>query len=287
MKIKIENRCASACIYETEVADDDGQPMRTAVERAVASGTHLFGADLVGADLSSARLSSACLNGADLEGASLVGANLEGANLDRARLDGASLDGANLSGASLDGASLSGARLDGANLDRARLDGASLDGARLVGANLDGANLSGANLDRASLDPIKADLRLILDAAAAEVPQLLAALRAGRIDGAAYRGECACLFGTIANTRGCDIRALGARMTPDTQRPAERWFLAIRPGGTPQTNPVAAITERWIVEWQADRAAAIKPYADLLRSLRSAAAPEIAAKIDALIGGAA
>ena len=110
-----------------------------------------------------------------------------------------------------------------------------------------GANLDGANLDGASLRPIKADLFLILTSARAEAPGLLAALRAGRIDGSVYEGECACLVGTIANIRHVPVESLER----DAARPAERWFLGIRKGDTPATNPVAKITEGWIVEFLA------------------------------------
>ena len=256
MKIQILNRWA-ACIYEAEVKDDDPAPLKTAVERAVRDGARL--------------------DGASLDRANLVGASLDRANLDRANLDGASLDRANLDGASLDRANLVGA-----SLDRASLDGASLVGASLDRASLVGARLVGARLDRANLGPIKADLRMVLDAAPAEVAGLLQALRDGRVDGSTYQGECACLVGTIANVRGTSHTLLGARLRPDSSRPAERWFLSIERGHTPATNPVAAITERWIVEWQEDRAAALRPYADLLRALR-AEVPGRTAEIDALI----
>jgi hypothetical protein len=43
----------------------------------------------------------------------------------------------------------------------------------------------------------------VLSAAPAEVPTLLAKVRAGEVDGSVYEGVCACLLGTIANARGC------------------------------------------------------------------------------------
>jgi uncharacterized protein YjbI with pentapeptide repeats len=205
------------------------------------------GARLVGASLDGASLDGASLDGASLVGASLVGASLDGASLDGASLVGARLVGARLVGASLDGASLVGASLDGARLDGARLVGASLDGARLVGASLDGARLDHARLVGASLDHIRNDLWDVLLRARPEVPALLETLRAGRIDGSTYQGECACLAGTIANTRGVSYDALGFA---DSSRPIERWFLGIREGDTPETNQIAKITEGWIEEFQ-------------------------------------
>ena len=175
------------------------------------------------------------------------GANLDGANLRDANLDGANLDGAYLDGADLDGANLRDAYLRGANLD-----GANLDGANLRGAYLRGANLRGANLDGAYLDGIREDMRRILDHAPAEVAGLLAKLRAGEVDGSCYEGACACLVGTIANLRGvkfCDMPGI----VPMASSPAERWFTGISIGHTPENNPVAAIVDDWICEWQAER----------------------------------
>ena len=167
----------------------------------------------------------------------------------------ADLTGANLGGAYLTGANLGGAYLTGADLTGAYLGGANLGGAYLGGANLTGADLTGANLR-----VIRDDVRALLDAAPAEVPALMEALRGGRFDGTLYEGDCACLVGTLANARHKDYRDLKG-LRPDASRPAERWALAIGQGDTPETNQVAAITAGWIEEWQAERAAATPPEA--------------------------
>jgi uncharacterized protein YjbI with pentapeptide repeats len=291
-KIQIRSWYNDKVLFETDVEDDDLYPIRTAVDRArldrasldrasldgasldgaSLDGARLDGASLVGARLVGARLDRASLDGARLDGASLdgarlVGARLDGARLVGARLDGARLDGASLVGARLDGARLVGARLDGARLDGARLDGVRLDGARLVGARLDGVRLDGASLvgaslvgasldraslDRASLDNIRADFRQVLDKAPDEILGLLSAIRGGRVDGSCYEGACACLLGTIANIRHCRHDQL-KDLRPDSERLSEKWFLALRPGITPQNNPVAKITERWILEWMEEK----------------------------------
>jgi len=205
---------------------------------------------------SRANLTRAYLTGADLTGADLAGANLTRANLTRA-----DLADANLTGADLADAYLTGANLTRANLTRAYLTGADLAGADLADANLADANLTRANLTRAdlagaNLSAIREDFVQVLNAAPAEVPGLLEALRAGKVDGSTYEGDCACLVGTIANVRGCYYGELGA-LKPDSSRPAERWFLAIAKGSTPENNPVAKITEGWIVEWLANGPAAL------------------------------
>ncbi len=164
-----------------------------------------------------------------------------------ANLSGAELSGAYLSGAYLSGANLSGAELSGAYLSGAYLSGANLYGADLYGANLSGAYLSGANLYGADLSGVRNDLWDVLLRAKAEVPALLATLRAGRVNGQVYDGECACLAGTIANARGVKYTELGFA---DSNRPIERLFLSIKEGDTPETNAVAKIVEDWIVEFQ-------------------------------------
>jgi hypothetical protein len=194
-----------------------------------------------------------------VEAAVSKGISLNYARLDGARLDGARLDGARLDGARLVRASLDGARLDGARLVRARLDGACLDGARLVrarldgacldGARLDGARLDGARLDGARLDPIKNDLWVVLCTSPLEVPGLRKALLDGRVNGSTYEGECACLVGTIANVKGCKFNAM-PNLKPDSDRPIERFFLAIRKGDTPENSQFAKLAVEWIDEWQ-------------------------------------
>lgn len=96
--------------------------------------------------------------------------------------------------------------------------------------------------------PIRTDFFDVLLRAIPEVPALLAALRAGKIDGSTYIGECACLAGTIANARRVPYGELGF---VDSSRPAERWFLAVKKGDRPETNPIVKITVGWILEFQA------------------------------------
>ena len=264
----VRNRWTEALQFTAEItcAPDASVSFKLglAVKWAVASGANLSGAnlsgaDLSGADLSGANLSRAYLSGANLSGADLSGANLSGADLSGANLSRAYLSGANLSGADLSGANLSGAYLSGANLSRANLSGADLSGANLSraylsgadlsgaylsgaylsGANLSGANLSGANLSRAYLSveairPFKADLwctLLSLRSGSAEVAHLIAKLRAGEVDGSTYgqANECACLVGTLAQPRN----VAGDALDHNADRPAERWFMMIRPGDKP------------------------------------------------------
>ena len=198
-----------------------------------------------------ANLTRANLTDANLTGANLTGANLALANLTRADLTGADLTDADLTDTNLTRADLTDADLTDANLTLANLTGANLTLANLTGANLALADLTRADLTLADLNAIKRDFYKILRYATAEISGLRAALMEGKIDGVTYEGECACLVGTIANTRKCAYGAMPG-ILPNGGRPAERWFLAIRPGITPENNAVAALTLQWIDEFTAN-----------------------------------
>ena len=100
-------------------------------------------------------------------------------------------------------------------------------------ANLTSADLRYANLTSADLRSYQADMWMTLTAAGDpnEVRFLIAALKAGAVDGSTY-GEgksCACLVGTIARFKG----ESGDARDHDSDRPAERWFMMIKPGDVP------------------------------------------------------
>lgn len=99
------------------------------------------------------------------------------------------------------------------------------------------------------LRAIRSDLYAVLAAAPDEVPGLLEAVRAGKIDGNTYS---ACFVGTIAKLRGCDWDAVPG-LTPDAYRPAEKWCLNLRPGHVPSISVPAALTAAWIETWLAAR----------------------------------
>ena len=92
---------------------------------------------------------------------------------------------------------------------------------------------------------IKADLWMTLTENRMEAAGVLSALKAGKVNGSTYSGECACLVGTIANVRGCNVGALNA----DSSRPAEQWFLMIQPGDTPENSSACADAAKWCEEW--------------------------------------
>ena len=151
------------------------------------------------------------------------------------------------------------ARSAGANLSDANLSDADLRGVSLRGADLRGANLSDASLRDADLSPIRNDIIAILSSAPREVPALIDALKTGRVDGSTYSGECSCLVGTIATARGVGFDSLEDAIKPDSSRPAERFFMGIKKGDTPETNQVSALAHQWATEWLDTMRAAFGP----------------------------
>ena len=159
--------------------------------------------------------------------------------------------------AALGKATVMDANLTRADLTRANLTRANLMDANLTRADLTGADLTGANLTDANLTRAKNDFWSILLRTPQEVAGLRLALIDGRVDGSTYKGACACLVGTIANLRGLQYRDIGVK--PDSNRPAERWFLGIRKGDTPETNQISKITVEWLDEFVSLLAAAQVP----------------------------
>jgi uncharacterized protein YjbI with pentapeptide repeats len=223
MEIQIKHRFTGAVVFSHTTP---GNTMKVTALAAIAAKINLSGADL---------------NWASLRGANLSGADLSGADLSEADLSEADLNWADLSGADLSGAGLSGASLRGANLS----------GADLSGADLSEADLSEADLSRADLRSIKHDIWGVLLYNRAEVAAHLEQLKAGRVNGRLYKGECACLVGSLCNLRGIDAELPDSviGMPKNAHSLAERWYMGIWPGDTPQTSPIVALTVDWINEF--------------------------------------
>jgi hypothetical protein len=236
MKFEIKSRWTGNVLFSLEC-----DSWKVCVEAAVKSRADLRGADLSDAVLSGADLRDADLRDADLSGADLRGADLRDADLRDAVLSGAVLSGADLSGADLRDADLSD-------------------------ADLRDADLRDADLSRAVLTPIRDDIWAVLSSLPAEVPALIKALKAGRVDGSTYTGECSCLVGTLAAARGADVENLGS-LKINASRPAERFFMGIRKGDTPETNQFSKLALEWSEQWLANMRAAFSNNDDLVRAL--------------------
>ena len=244
MKFEILNRWNQTVIFGIDLPD---------AIAAMAYKTRL-GWAVLQAIKTRANLTDANLTCANLTRANLTDANLTCANLTRADLTRADLTDANLTRADLTDADLTDANLTCANLTRADLTDANLTRADLTDADLTDANLTCANLTRADLTDAdltraRADFFLILLYAKKEAPALLSALTEGRVNGSIYTGRCSCLIGTIATARGIDPYQIEGELYPKSSRPAERLFLAIREGDTPENNPVSAIAASWTREF--------------------------------------
>ena len=190
----------------------------------------------------------------------LLKAVASNSNLRSADLSGADLRSAVLRGAVLRGADLSGADLRSADLSGADLRSAVLRSADLSGAVLRSADLRSADLRSADLTPIRDDIWAVLSSAPTEVPGLIDALKNGRVNGSTYTGDCACLVGTIANIRNTSYSNIRG-LKPNSSRPAERFFLGINTGDTPETNQFSKLALEWCEEWLSAMQIAFNPLA--------------------------
>ena len=158
-------------------------------------------------------------------------------------------------GVNLSYADLSAANLSAANLRAANLRAANLSYANLSDANLRAADLRDANLSAADLTSIRDDIWAVLSSAPREVPAVIEALKTGRVDGSTYHGPCACLVGTIAIKREVGVDDLEG-LSPNSSRPAERFFMGICKGDTPETNQFSALALEWVQQWHDNMVAA-------------------------------
>jgi hypothetical protein len=109
-------------------------------------------------------------------------------------------------------------------------------------ARVDGVELGDSN-------EIRDDFFNVLSVVKNEIPFLVQSLNGGKVDGSVYEGECACLVGTIAKAKNCNYKTIEG-LKPDSDRPAEQWFMSIYPGDTPKNSPVVKKTMEWIEEFQ-------------------------------------
>ena len=235
IKIEIKHYLTGSILFEFEKEDNT---LKDTLQEAIKTGAYLTGAYLEGANLT-----GAYLTGANLEGAYLIGAYLEGANLEGAYLIGAYLKGANLRGANLTGAYLEGANLRGANLEGAYLIGAYLEGANLTGAYLTGAYLEGAkNIPQSYINICSRDMLFVFTHLKTELPFLREKLIKGEINGTQYKGDCACLIGTLANADKIDSNKVCTKIPyyeKGLHNPGEQWFWNIHKGDTPENSEFA------------------------------------------------
>jgi hypothetical protein len=76
-------------------------------------------------------------------------------------------------------------------------------------------SVGSADLRSADLNDIRNDFWSILLFAQPEIAGLRKAIVEGKIDGSVYKDDCACLVGTIANVRKCDVNDLKGNLEGD------------------------------------------------------------------------
>jgi hypothetical protein len=82
-----------------------------------------------------------------------------------------------------------------------------------------------------------------------EVPAFKKELKAGRIKGSAYEGECSCFCGTMGKIKQMPYNKLPG-VKADASSPTEQWFMMIYKGDTPENSEVAKLTMAWIEEFE-------------------------------------
>lgn len=131
----------------------------------------------------------------------------------------------------------------------------AIEAAVKAGANLQEADLQEADLWRADLSAIRDDFFNVLSTAPVEVAGLREAIMSGKIDGSTYTGDCACLVGTIAKIKHCDYKEI-PNLSPNSSRPIERFFLAIKKGDNPENSQLSKLAVEWLDIWVENRKAA-------------------------------
>ena len=169
----------------------------------------------------------------------------------------------------LSGSDLRGSNLRDSDLRDSNLSGSNLRDSDLSGSDLRDSDLRDSNLSGSDLRPIRDDIWAVLSSSPSEVSALRDAVASGKISGSTYEGECACLVGTLANARGCSHTSIPG-LSPNSSRPAERFFMAIKVGDTPETSQFSALALEWIDEWLGRMRAAFGPTVVLWQEIDNA-----------------
>ena len=210
--------------------------------RALAEGKNLRGSDLRGVCLQDTNCIGLEWDHIDLSFATIFDADFTDTSLVATCFRGATVRKTNFCRATL-----ADADLVEADFIRCKLDDVAWQYADITGTRFCHCGLSKSAFDSAKTHAIKADFWFVLAQAIPEIPALRKALVQGQIDGQAYTGPCCCLVGTLTKAKGC----LRTRFDSNQCRPAERFFMGIVEGDTPESNPVSALVLKWLDEFTA------------------------------------
>jgi len=216
----------------------DFKSIKECVEAAVKQKVNLRGSNLRGSNLS----------GSDLRWSDLSWSNLSGSDLSWSDLRWSNLRWSNLRGSNLSGSDLRWSDLSWSNLRWSDLRWSNLRWSDLRWGNLRWSNLRWSDVAPARSDFLSEVLKL-----PNELEFLRDALKAGKVDGSTYVGECRCLAGTLAKAKGVknyngeNIKN-GLMFHADAGSPREVFFRAISKGDTPKKNPACKIALEWTEE---------------------------------------
>ena len=253
MKIEIKHRWKNRIVFACEAYSLKEALQKAAKEKCDLRDSNLRGSYLSDSDLSGSDLSDSDLSGSNLSGSNLRGSNLSGSDLRGSNLSGSDLRDSNLRGSYLSGSDLSDSNLSGSDLSGSDLSDSDLSGSNLSGSNLSGSYLSGSYLSDSNLSVVRADFISEVLRLPNELEFLKTAIAAGKIDGSTYSGECRCLAGTLARSKGIEkyngepIKN-GLVFHADSMSPRERLFMCIRKGDTPENHPISKIEFDWTQE---------------------------------------
>ena len=119
---------------------------------------------------------------------------------------------------------------------------ANLSFADLSSANLRSADLRSAkNLPQSFINQCSRDMLFIFQSLPKELPFLRDKLVKGEVDGTQYKGNCACLIGSLGNADGgidkvCEVIPYYDKGLHNF---GEQWFWNIKIGDTPENNDFA------------------------------------------------
>jgi Pentapeptide repeats (8 copies) len=242
-KFEVRNRWTGAVQFTAEIETTPdmsmGWKLRLAVIWALANAIPCTNLRLDGIDFTGYK----CPVNSSFDDSSFDDSRFIRSSFDDCIFDDSSFDDSSFDGSSLNLSRFIRSSFVNSSFDGSSFDGSSFDDCCLVDCRFDGSSFYDCSFD-GQVDA-RNDFRQIISTAHAEIPALIAALRAGKVAGSTYSGHCACLVGTIANARGVDAHTLHT----DSNRPAERWFLMISKGDTPGDNSPGAIAAGKAIEW--------------------------------------
>ncbi len=195
------------------------------------------------------------ITGVDLSGQDLSGVEFDNSKFDNSKFDNSKFDNSKFYNSKFYNSKFDNSKFYNSTFYNSKFYNSTFYNSKFYNSKFYNSKFYNSTFDAVSvesaylcggLDSVKADLWLVLLPLKAEIPALKQSILEGKIDGSTYTGSCACLMGTIGNNCGKAYTDLGIK--PNSQRPIEKWFMAFKPGHTPENHPMINLTYRWIEE---------------------------------------